>query len=204
MADVSTDPYAIYPAREKGIGTRRWMEMVGVLHRLGYGRLRLACSWENAGPAPVWFGVVAPGCYFRRDHGAILERHPFPEKARAAWQALQPNDAPMFSSRWCGSRGDHPWPGFFGGSAETAAGRWVELYPQLAAEGVGEDGPYVAWYDLMLRATAPTGLIAAYHYWEPPPGYLYVSCGPVDRIELPPPGLADMAEPGAAPDSGGR
>ena len=51
MADLSTDPYAVYPAREKGIGTRRWIEMVGVLHRLGYGRLRLACSWENAGPA---------------------------------------------------------------------------------------------------------------------------------------------------------
>jgi hypothetical protein len=190
MADGSTDPYAIYPDRRKGIGTRRWIEMVGVLHRLGYGRLRLACSWENAGPAPVWFGVVAPGCYFRRDHGAILARHPFPERVRAAWNAILPNDAPMFSSRRCGSRPDHPWPGFLGGTAEAAAARWAQLYPQLAAEGVGDDAPYVAWYGQMLRATAPTGLIAAYNYWEQPPGYMYVSCGPagVDRFELPPPG----------------
>src|SRR3954471_12720603 len=192
MADASSDPFSIYPARLKGIGTRRWIEMVGALHRLGYGRLRLACSWENAGPAPVWFGDVAPGSYFRPDHGAILARHPFPEKVRAAWEAVLPNDAPMFSSRRCGSRPDHPWPGFLNGTAEAAAGRWGGLYPQLAAEGMGEDAPYVAWYARMLRATSPTGLIAAYYYWEPPPGYLYVSCGPggVDRFDLPPPGYA--------------
>jgi hypothetical protein len=144
---------------------------------------------------------VAPGSYFRRDHGAILARHPYPERERIAWETVRPNDAPMFSERRCG-RPDHPWPGFLVESAEAAAGRWVELYPQLAAEGVGEDGPYVAWYARMLLATAPTGLIAAYRYWEPPPGHMYVSCGPigVDRFELPPPGFAEEAEPNAAPD----
>lgn len=193
MADASTDPYAVYTHRQKGIGTRRWIEMVGVLHSLGYGRLRLACSWENAGPAPVWFGVVAPGAYFRGDHGAILARHPFPEKERAAWAAMRPNDAPMFSSRLCGAWPDQPWPGFLKGSAESAAAHWVELYPQLAVEGLGEDSAYVAWYDRMIRATAPTGLIAAYTCWEPPPGFMYVSCGPagVDRFEMPPTGLAE-------------
>jgi hypothetical protein len=190
MADASPDPDAAYPAREKGIGTRRWIEMVGVLHRLGYGRLRLACSWENAGPAPVWFGMVAPGRYFRRDHGGILARHPFPETERAAGEAVRPNDAPMFSSRRCGSRPGHPWPGFLDDSADVAAARWADLYPRLAAEGTGEDPMYVGWYTRMLAATAPTGLIAAYTFWEPPPGYVYVSCGPagVDRFELPPPG----------------
>jgi hypothetical protein len=193
MDTESPDPYAIYADRRKGIGTRRWIEMVGVLHRLGYGRLRLACSWENAGPAPVWFGVVAPGTFFRRDHGAILSRHPFPERERAAWEAILPNDAPMFSSRRCGSRPDHPWPGFLDGSAEQAASRWLELYPQLVVEG--EDAEYMAWYTRMLDATAPTGLIAACNYWEPPPGYMYVSCGPagVDRFDLPPPGFAETA-----------
>jgi hypothetical protein len=201
-----TDAYSIYPDRYKGIGTRRWIEMVGVLHRLGYGRLRLACSIVNAGPAPVWFGDIAPGSYFRRDHGAMLARDPFPEKVRAAWEAMRPNDMPMFSSRRCGSGPDYPWPGYLDGSAETAAGRWVELYPQLAAEGMGEDGPYVAWYARMLDATSPTGLIAASNYWEPPPGYMYVSCGPegVDRFELPPPGYGDVVETRAAPDRGRR
>jgi hypothetical protein len=182
----------------KGIGTRKWMELVGILHRLGYGRLRLACSWENAGPAPVWFGVIAPGNYFRSDHGAILARHPFPEKERAAWKEILPNDAPMFSSRRC-LRPDYPWPGYMAGTVEEAAGRWLELYSGLAADGLGEDAPYVDWYARMLRSSSPTGLIAAYYYWEPPPGYMYVSCGPegVNRFELPPPGSADAAEPGS-------
>ena len=203
MADVSTDPYAIYPARQKGIGTRRWIEMVGVLHRLGHGRLRLACSWENAGPAPVWFGIVAPGSYFRRDHGAILARHPsFPERTREDWNAVAPNDVPMFSSRRCGSVPNYPWAGFLTGSAEDAADRWLQKYPGLAAEGTGTDAPYLAWYERMLRATAPTGLIAAYCYWEPLPESMSVSCGPVgvDRIERPPPGFAEHAGPQAAPD----
>ena len=30
MSEASSDPYRIYPAREKGIGTRRIIEMVGV------------------------------------------------------------------------------------------------------------------------------------------------------------------------------
>jgi hypothetical protein len=193
MTDMSSDPYRIYSDRRKGIGTRRWIEMVGALHRLGYGRLRLACSWENAGPAPVWFGDIAPGIYFRRDHGAIFARHPFPEKVDAAMAAILPNAAPMFSSRRC-ARPLHPWPGFMGGPLEETATRWLSLYPELAAEGIGEDAPYVAWYARMLQATSPTGLIAAYCYWESPPGYMYVSCGPegIDRFELPPPGQADQ------------
>jgi hypothetical protein len=195
--EVGPDPYAGHPVRIQGPGIRRWIEMVDVLHRLGYGRLRLACSWEAAGPAPVWFGVVAAGSYFRRDHGAILARHPFPARERAAWEAGLPNAAPMFSSRRCLSRRDHPWPGFQGRSAEAAAIRWAELYPELAAEGVGEDAPYSAWYRRMLEATSPHGLLAASAYWEPPPGYMYVFHGPtgVDRFELPPPG----EDPGARP-----
>jgi hypothetical protein len=164
--------------------------MVGALHSQGYGRLRLACSLENAGPSPVWFGDVAPGSYFRGDHGAILARNPIPEKEKAARKSDNPNDLPMFTERRC-SQPDYPWPGFLEGSAEAAASRWVEIYPELAAEGRGEDGAYVAWYDRMLRATAPTGLIAAFDLWEKLPGQMYVYCtlDGLDRFELPPPGL---------------
>ena len=78
MDTASSDPYAIYPARLKGIGTRRWIEMVGALHRLGYGGLRLACSWENAGPSPVWFGIVAPGYMYVACGPARVERFDLP------------------------------------------------------------------------------------------------------------------------------
>jgi hypothetical protein len=191
--DVGPGPYAEHPAMIVGPAIRRWIEMVGILHRLGYGRLRLACYWENAGPAPVWFGIVAAGSYFRGDHGAILARHPFPEREKAARENLLPNDVPMISSRRCLMRRSYPWPGYQRGTAEAAAIRWAELYPALAAEGMGEDAPYVTWYKRMLEATSPHGLIGAYTYWEPPPGYMYVAWGPGgnDRFELPPPGHAE-------------
>jgi hypothetical protein len=190
------DPGAVYCYPKKGFGTRKWIELVGVLHRLGYGRLRLACSWENAGPAPVWFGDIAPVTYFRADHGAILARHPFPEKVAAAWRNILPNDAPMFSSRRCGSMfPNHPWAGFGLEPVEKAAERWLAVFPALAAEGLGDDSAYVAWYARMLEATAPTGLIAASRFWEPSPGFMYVSCGPagVDRFDLPPPGAGGIS-----------
>jgi hypothetical protein len=200
MSPASFDPYSVYPSREKGIGTRRIIEMVGVLHRLGYGRLRLACSWENAGPAPVWFGAIAAVGYFRRDHGALLARNPLPENNDLARRNRNPNDAPMFTSRRF-SRPDYPWPGFLRATPEQLADKWLGLYPQLAVEGRGEDPDYVTWYARMLELTAPTGLIAAACYWEPLPGYMYVSCGPVgvDRIPLPPPGEAPSAEPDLFP-----
>ena len=171
----------------KVTATRRWIEMVGELHQLGYGRLRLASSWENAGPAPVWFGDIAPGIYFRRDHGAILACHPW----RNNVETLLPNDLPMFSSRRA-ARPDYPWEGFMDGSINVLAEQWLSRYPQLAATGVGEDAAYVTWYSRMLDSTSPAGIICASYYWEEPPGYMYVTCGPegCDRFDLPPPGLA--------------
>src|SRR4051794_33898369 len=112
MVDISPEPYhSAYRNPLTGTGTRRWIELVGALHRMGYGLLRLACSWEHAGPAPVWFGDIAPASYFRCDHGAILRRQPFPERWEAAWRNITPNDAPMFSCRRFGNRfREYPWP----------------------------------------------------------------------------------------------
>jgi hypothetical protein len=187
MLESLSNPNSAYPSPRKGIGTRRIIEMVAVLHGLGYGKLRLACHWENAGPAPVWFGWIAPVRYFRRDHGALLALNPLPEKAALARRTKNPNDEPMFTSRRF-SAPEYPWPGFLRATLEQAAIDWLGRYPHLAAEGRGEDSDYVAWYQRMLKLTAPTGLIAAGCYWESLPGYMYVSCGPsgVDQIPLPP------------------
>jgi hypothetical protein len=192
---MTADPYQVYAHREKGLGTRRWIEMVGELHRLGYGRLRLACSWEDAGPAPVWFGEIVPGSYFRKDHGAILARHPFPSEVQQALRDVNPNAYPMFTSRWC-TGPDYPWPGFISSSITECAEKWVAQYAQLASEGAGEDIEYVEWYARMLRTTAPTGIISAYCYeYLERAEYMDVSCGPAgcDRFDLPPPGTADSA-----------
>jgi hypothetical protein len=186
------------------------MELVGALHRKGYGRLRLACSWENAGPAPVWFGDIVPVTYIRPEHGARLadwrtvpylcERmHRYLEAERTG--IGNPNDLPMFTSRRFGHPG-YPWPNFRQQTLEQCAEDWLSLYRNLAAEGVGADPEYVAWYARMLAVTAPTGVIAAACYWEEPPGYLYVSQGPsgVDRVPLPPPGGPCLGDS----DSGAR
>ena len=169
---------------------RRWIEMVGVLHSMGFGRLRLACRWENAGPSPVWWGDIAPGSYFRSNHGSILARSPHCDEEQAVTKPLKQNDLPMLSSRRCKpNRRDYPWPDYDKGSVADAACGWVRRYPELAAEGRGEDLLYSDWYARMLLATAPAGIIAANFYFEPAPGYMYVACGPegTDRFELPPP-----------------
>jgi hypothetical protein len=206
--------YRISAVSEKAMSIRRVMELVAALHCQGYGRLRLACSWENAGPAPVWFGDIVPVACIQREHGARLadwrtapylrERMPrYLEDERTG--IGNANDLPMFTSRRFGRPG-YPWPNFLHQTREQSAEEWLSLYPNLAAEGVGADPEYVAWYARMLEATAPTGVIAATRYWEEPPGYLYVSQGPsgVDRVPLPPPGgpcLGD-SDPAARADLG--
>ena len=151
-------------------GSRRWIEMLGALHRLGYGRLRLACSWEEAAQYAVWFGTIAPRRYFRADHGAILARDPCPEKP-----VFFPNDWPMFSSRRFAGQTDYPWPGFRDNSPDQAAKEWLSHYPRLAVEGMGEDEAYAHWFARMLEATAPSGLIGAYHcHRGDPPDFMLV------------------------------
>jgi hypothetical protein len=195
MSEVSSDPYRVYASRDKGIKTRRIIEMVGALHRLGYGRLRLACSWEDAGPAPVWFGTIAAVDYFRHDHGALLARNPFAVNAESSRENDVLNEIPMFNSRHL-ALPDCPWPGFLNATLEENARRWLATFPQPAIEGRGVDPEYTTWYEQMLETTAPTGLIAAACYWAPPPGFMYVSCGPegVVRFPLPPPGRASHSE----------
>ncbi len=166
------------------------MEMLAALHRAGYGRLRLSAFWANAGPAPVWFGDIAPVTLFRADHGGVLTRYPI-RKVDPHLGAEAPNELPMLSSRRCRAwPGDHPWPEYLSATPEVAAARWLELYPELAAEGLGNDPAYVEWYARMLEATAPNGLVAAYTYWDHSPGAMLVSNGPVgvDRFDLPPSG----------------
>jgi|GEM_PF-2271899 hypothetical protein len=193
---------AVYGDRIRGAGTRGWMELVGALHRAGYGRLRLACSWEHAGPAPVWFGDVLSVAYFSTVHGAVLVTNPEAERRSGEpTSALMPNALPMFSSRRCRTP-DYPWIGFGAQTPDEAAAEWVRLYPTFADAGRGSDPLYEAWYAAMLVATAPTGLIAVAPFLKPPGPRMYVSCGPpgVSDFERPPPGeFVSGPEPLPAP-----
>ena len=164
----------VYTAPLKGKKTRRVMELLGDLHLLGLERLRLAAFWDD-GPAPFWRGFITPVTNIRRDHGGIIS---------------SADGAAVFSSRHF-SVPNAPWPHMLEQSVRESAETFIELYPEVAGSGRGNDREYVEWYAAMLRATAPTGLVAAYVYWEPPPSHMLVSCGPKDvTIGLPPPGEA--------------
>jgi hypothetical protein len=192
----------VYGDRIKGAGTRGWMEMVGALHRAGYGRLRLACRWAHAGPGGVWFGDVLAATYFSTQHGAVLVTNPEAERrAGEPTNALMPNALPMFSDRRC-RNADYPWPGFGNQTPDEAAAEWVRQYPAYADAGRGSDPSYEAWYAAMLAATGPTGLLAVARFLAPPGPRMYVSCGPpgVSDFERPPPGeFVSGPEPLPAP-----
>ena len=150
----SSDTNGIYRSREKGIKTRRVIEMVGALHRLGYGRLRLACSWED-GPAPWWCGTIAPGGCFREDHRAILAQDSAEANRESLRKHVGPTALPMFKNRhFIGL--ERPWPGFLDATLDEVANKWMAIYPQVALAGLGLDSDDVAWYKRMLDATAPT------------------------------------------------
>lgn len=168
---------------------RLWLEMLGALHRTGYGCLRLQCGWANAGPAPVWQAVSAPRSWFQRDNGVIIAWN-----SLSAEQRLMIGDEKTFSSRRARDPSmGHPWSGFCKSTPQDAAGMWIQENPDLAAAGQGKDDDYERWYSQMLQLTAPTGLIGAFCFWEPMPGHLYVQHGPegVNQLALPPAGFAE-------------
>jgi hypothetical protein len=188
MPETPVHSSSVFRGREHH-GARLWLELLGALHSLGYGRLRVECGWENAGPAPVWQAFIAPKACFRCDHGGMI-----------AWSSLtvrqrfEKLEESMFSSRRCRNpAGDHPWSGFLRASSMDSAAVWIGRFPDLAAEGKGKDSEYEQWYRQMLLSTAPAGLVGAFRYWEPVPDTMYVEFGPegLDRFELPPAGSAE-------------
>jgi len=86
-----------------------------------------------------------------------------------------------------------PWPGFVEQSFDEAASCFLERHRELAEKTLGTDLDYVRWYEEMLAATAPKGIVASEVYWEAPPDYMYafnVENAETVHVPLPPPGRA--------------
>lgn len=152
---------------------RRVLLMVQDLHRRGYERLRVAPGLSPSGLH--WRCSIVPVDHVRRDHGAL---------------AIDEDDT---AARYTSSQG----AGFFDWEdAEhdppvALAGKFLERFPDLSAQGKGADPDYVRWYVRMLRATDPDGLIYAYADWELPEDHLpALGCTADVKIPLPPPGGA--------------
>jgi hypothetical protein len=154
---------------------RKFLELVSHLHHRGYQQLRIV-PYVRDGPAPIWACDLVPAAATRKDHGG-----------------LTPNfvhGPGFFSVRYVPNS---PWPGFVEQSLDEAANYFLQQHLELAERTLGADVAYVRWYEEMLVATAPRGLVASELYWEEPPDHMYVLNvlnADTVYVPLPPPGAA--------------
>jgi hypothetical protein len=147
--------------------------MVLELHRMGYQRLRIAPGISPSGF--YWRCVVVPVTNVRREHGARQQAY---DGLSAGYTSA---DGTAYF-HWQDAGDDSP---------RELAEKFVVRFPELAAAGRGMDKPYADWYETMMQATAPNGVVYAYASWDLPPDRLPVSGLPTEpMIPPPPPGAA--------------
>lgn len=147
---------------------RRLLYMVAELHRMGYEQMRIAP------------GVAPSGLFWRLSVTAASNTEPEHGARMRDWDrgANYSSGAGAEYFDWTDASDDSP--------AELAE-KFVERFPEIAAEAKGRDPEYVRWYREMLAATEPDGLMYAYADWpsrEDQLGIFYGACR--DEIPLPP------------------
>jgi hypothetical protein len=120
--------------------------MVAELHRMGYEQARIAPGVAPSGL--FWRLSVTAASNTEPDNGALMRD--FDRGANYSSGA----GAEYFG--WTDAGDDSP--------AELAE-KFVERFPDIAAEAKGRDPEYVRWYREMLVATEPDGLMVAYADW---------------------------------------
>jgi len=152
------------------------MLMVHELHAMGYERLRLAPSLSPSGL--YWRFAILPVTKMSCLNGAVPSEGEYQKcKAQSSYG------------------GDEKVTGMGDSEHDSPTGLaaiFISTFPELAAEGKGWDRTYATWYQNMLRATEPDGLIYAwsdYPYHSSNDGYIRIfsGCQP-SKIPLPPPG----------------
>ena len=141
-----------YPSPEERAETRamfrqwrRLLLMVAELHKLGYECTRIVPFVVDTAGGGDWHCIVAPAAMISPAHGAQIDKH-------IDWwgKPYSPGmDFPYIMGRAY-------WePPFEPISAENL----IRRYPKLAELCLGRDRDYVEWYQHMLQATAPDGVI---------------------------------------------
>jgi hypothetical protein len=141
-----------YPSPEERAKTRamfgQWRQLllaVAELHKQSYECARIIPFVVDTAGGGDWHCIVAPAALISPAHGAQIDKH-------IDWW-----------SKPCSPGMDFPYimgraywePPFEPISAEDL----IRRYPKLAELCLGRDGDYVEWYQLMLQATAPDGVI---------------------------------------------
>ena len=148
--------------------------MLRELHLLGYERLRLVPSLSPSGTS--WRFAILPVTKVSRVNGALESSFDFPSTFRDSFKGIEESAG-------------------IGDSREDSPARMAQLFlgrfPEIAAEGKGEDENYAAWYKEMLIATEPEDLICAKadYYHSDTAGYIATLGGDEKKIEMPPPGM---------------
>jgi ADP-ribosylglycohydrolase len=166
------------------------LEMVHVLHRRGYQRLRIAPGMAPSGCC--WRVAVTPSDNVLPDHGAKLRT--FEDAAHHV------TGGGAYPFQWRDAQGKSP---------QELADLFLERFPELARRGQGADWPYAGWYLEVLAHAARGRFPVAYADWrdEPDPRYLVLYGREVtarDRLLAPPlpaPSLPDESTPETATEA---
>lgn len=134
------------------------LEMVHILHRRGYQRLRIAPGLAPSGC--YWRVAVAPSDQFEEHHGALLKD---------------------FDHAAHHTTGNGPDPFAWRDAARHSPAKLADLflarYPDFARRGQGSDWAYAGWYLEVLHQASLGRFPAAYGDWheEPDPHYLVLT-----------------------------
>ena len=154
---------------EKANICRRLLHMVAELHRMGYEQARIAPGVAPSGL--FWRLSVTAASNTEPENGALMRN--FDRGANYS----SGSGADYFG--WTDAGNDSP--------AELAE-KFVERFPDIAAVAKGTDHEYVRWYQEMMEATEPDGLIYAYADWPSSRDRLELFYGSVRaEVPLPPP-----------------
>jgi hypothetical protein len=149
--------------------------MVAELHRLGYQRLRIVPGVAPSGL--YWRCTFASAAHFSARHGARIAK-----------------DGPMARYSTGQARAYFDWPDAADDTPEQLARKFLERFPEIAAQSQGADAAYAEWYAEMLRLSEPDGAPIAYADWELDPNALEFA-GEIARGSVPLPPGGEYTEP---------
>jgi hypothetical protein len=129
--------------------------MVAELHRLGYQRLRIVPGVAPSGL--YWRCTLASAAHFSAQDGARIA-----------------SAGPLARYTTGQARAYFDWPDAADDTPEQLAHKFLERFPEIAAESLGADAAYAEWYAEMLRLSEPDGVPIVYADWELEPGVLTI------------------------------
>ena len=147
---------------------RHLLEMVQVLHRQGYERLR------------IYPGMAPSGGYWRCEF--LPSEMTIPDLPR------RDNESQVETARYTSGQEKNyfGWTDAGSDSPEELADKFIERFDDLSKASKGKDPTYVTWYARMLEETAPDGVVYAYADYPVPQDYLPVQNKPEVKIPHPP------------------